>query len=172
MIRCLAPLLGGILFATTASASLAPYRDRPLRELPRAAAAVEGAKSPTKAAVLPRQSSDFVLTETTQILLNGKMCKYRDVPAMPGLSASSWPRTRGPSWLSISRPANDGRSSFPAALSASGCSPTPRDGGPPRDSGWHRGPLQEQSGAFDHPGLAGSQKPAPSPLGRAARWRR
>jgi hypothetical protein len=67
---------------SVASATLTPRKDTPKfgRELPPAQASQLPAEVPEQATGRGA-GSEFVLTEQTEILLNGKPCKYAEVPA-------------------------------------------------------------------------------------------
>jgi hypothetical protein len=73
------------------SASLTPRKESPLLErVPRALAAKRSATAlpakaraatPAKHTAARGMSTEFVVTKRTEILLNGKPCKYEEIPA-------------------------------------------------------------------------------------------
>ena len=81
MIRLALTLAVWIVFVTAAPATVAARKGGPLfgREAPRYPAA----KAPAAALAVVTahaQASDYVVTEETEVLLNGKPCRYKDVP--------------------------------------------------------------------------------------------
>lgn len=78
-----------ISFVSGLSASLAPRKERPLepgKNFPRLPRLVSRAPAPQLAAPAPEHvgpdalPSEFVLTKRTEILLNGKPCRYEEIP--------------------------------------------------------------------------------------------
>jgi hypothetical protein len=68
-------------FVAVTSASLAPRKDpSPFEKAPQARVSQPQAQAPEQTA-RPAAKSEYVVTEGTEILLNGRPCKYEDVPA-------------------------------------------------------------------------------------------
>jgi hypothetical protein len=81
MIRLALALAVWVGFVTAAPAALAARKDGPL--FGKEAAHVQAAKAPAAALAVVAErapASDYVVTEETEVLLNGKPCRYRDVP--------------------------------------------------------------------------------------------
>ncbi len=77
MIRLTLALAAFISLVSVASASLTPRKERPLlgAEVPRVQAAKVAAEAAGHGA-----ASEFMVTEQTEVLLDGKACRYQDVP--------------------------------------------------------------------------------------------
>jgi hypothetical protein len=80
MTRLTFALAAWMSFVSVASASLGSRKES-VRELPRARAATLARQAPASAPG-SLQQSEFVLTTRTEILLNGKPCRYQDVPGL------------------------------------------------------------------------------------------
>jgi hypothetical protein len=81
MIRLALALAVWVGFVTAAPAVLAPRKDGLLfgKEAPHSQAA-KAPKSALAVVATRAQSSDYVVTEETEVLLNGKPCRYNEVP--------------------------------------------------------------------------------------------
>jgi hypothetical protein len=82
MTRLTLALAACITLASVASASLTPRKERPLLgpEVPRAQAPRLSAEAAGRGA-----ASEFKVTEQTEILLDGKACRYQDVPGQAAI---------------------------------------------------------------------------------------
>jgi hypothetical protein len=82
MIRLALALAVWIGFVTAAPATLAARKDDPLFE--KGAPHFQAAKAPATALSVVAERSqgpNYVVTEETEVLLNGKPCRYKEVPA-------------------------------------------------------------------------------------------
>lgn len=81
MFRLALALAVWVGLVTSAPAMLAARKDGPL--FGKEALHCQAAKAPARALALVAaraQASDYVVTEETEVLLNGKPCRYKDVP--------------------------------------------------------------------------------------------
>jgi hypothetical protein len=82
MTRLTLTLAAWVIFVPVSFASLAPQQDRPADE--RTLLRTRAAK-PWAASVQPipvqEQRNDYIVTERTAVLLDGKPCRFQDVPA-------------------------------------------------------------------------------------------
>jgi hypothetical protein len=81
MIRLVLGLVVWIGFVTAAPATVTARKDAPL--FGKEAQHFQAAKAPVAALAIVTaraQASDYVVTEETEVLLNGKPCRYKDVP--------------------------------------------------------------------------------------------
>jgi hypothetical protein len=83
MIRLTLALAASICLISTASASLASRKEPPTLSKGRAS---KIATEAWEQAADRNTKSEFVLTDQTEILLNGKPCKYEQVPADAGIT--------------------------------------------------------------------------------------
>jgi hypothetical protein len=82
MIRLALALAVWIGYVTAAPATLAARKDGPLFGN-KAAPHFQSAQAPTRALAVVgarAESDDYVVTEQTEVLLNGKPCSYKEVP--------------------------------------------------------------------------------------------
>jgi hypothetical protein len=81
MNRLILVLAAWMSLVSTVSASLTPRKEpAPLREEVRLVLPVKSLLAAQEQGVARESESEFVVTERTEILLNGKPCKYEEVP--------------------------------------------------------------------------------------------